>query len=73
MSEILYSEKNGRVTLDMGRDDADMLTVILGFATGACFKQKQDEQGHQFIAFVNRLYAGNPHYTPYKIPAAAKV
>jgi hypothetical protein len=63
-----YSEQDDRITLEMSREDREQMTIILGYAIGAAFYKGDREYAYHIVAFVNRLYAGNPHFQPYEIP-----
>lgn len=66
--EFLLTEREGRVQLDMPRDDWETLLIMLGYALGAAGHSKDKEQFWRWVAFVNRLNATNPRFTPYEIP-----
>lgn len=65
----MYREENGQVILTMSREDYERLIFRLGMAAGYASKcgGALGEQLRQDLAFMNRLYEGNPHYTPYLV------
>lgn len=63
-----YSEDKARdeVVLRMTRQDYEnRFLPALGLATGALLSR--GGECRDFLEFVNRVNAGNPKYTPYKI------
>jgi hypothetical protein len=63
-----YTEDGDRVTLEMDREDYNMLLLMLGYATGAASKEHNQAKFWRLIDFVNRLNADNPNFRPYEIP-----
>lgn len=62
-----YSESDGLIVLAMSRDDYNHLLIALGFATGCA---TLPETQNSLVRLTNRLNAGNPHFTPYRVPDA---
>jgi hypothetical protein len=57
---VSYSEKDGRVILEISREDYELAMLIIGSAPRLVpFMRK--------LALLNRLNEGNPHYTPYEV------
>jgi hypothetical protein len=46
----------------------DMLSVALGYATGAAFKDNNPKLARAFIALTNSVQKNNPNYVPYEVP-----
>lgn len=59
-----YSEQNGRVILDMSREDYQKLMFRLGKMAGETHWRFLDEE----LCLVNRINEGNPNFTPYQVP-----
>ena len=61
---MTYKQKGDNVTLEMTRDDYQVLMFLLGIATG------YGSTCNKIIAykFVNALNAMNPNFTPFEIP-----
>jgi hypothetical protein len=67
MNDITYTETDGRVTVEMSREDWEQLTVMLGYALG--FAHRDDRALFWcYLDLVNRLNRTNPHFRPYEIP-----
>jgi hypothetical protein len=66
---ITYTESDGRVTVEMSRENYEQLIHILGFSLGA-LKKGNEETFYRWIDFVNRLNRTNPHFQQYEIPEA---
>jgi|KBSMisStandDraft_5_1062788.scaffolds.fasta_scaffold82830_6 hypothetical protein len=64
---MTYSAEGDKITIEMSRDDYDLLTIMLGSALGSAFGDKR--LFYAWVDFANRLNAGNPRWAPYEIPA----
>jgi hypothetical protein len=53
------------VVLTLSREDYQKLMMALGFATSAFLARPGELEG--ILMLMNRLNAGNPHYTPYRV------
>jgi hypothetical protein len=62
-----YLETAETVVLSMTHQDYNALLLALGFAAG---RADDKPMFWRLIGLVNRLNAGNPHFTPYEIPEA---
>lgn len=68
MNEPLgYSREGEVVTLRMTADDWDLLMLEVGFIAGSADGLDASLMW-KFVALFNRLNAGNPAYTAYKVP-----
>jgi hypothetical protein len=54
--------------IELSEDETDILTLALGFATGAAFKDGNRRMAYAFLALANTVHKNNPHYVPYEIP-----
>lgn len=64
----MYAEDDqGNVVLTLSRDDFENLLLALGNATGAVSRDRTHFM--RLIALTNRINEGNPHFSPYDIPA----
>lgn len=63
---------DGNVVITMTRDDYDNLLLQLG-AGAYALKHTGAIPLRRSLALLNRLNAGNPHYTPYEVEPTAKV
>ena len=59
---------NGDIQLTMTLDDWKLLVVTLGYGGGALVREGDLKVFHKQMAMMNRINAGNPHWTPYDIP-----
>lgn len=63
----------GKVIITMTRDDYDALLLQLGYAAG-CAGRNDDPVFHRNnILLLNRLNAGNPNYTMYRVEPEGKI
>ena len=62
---MMYKEADGRVTLEMSRDDYELLLMMLGAALFTAVPNR--ELLNHYVEVVNRLNEGNPRYTPYAV------
>lgn len=65
---MTYSENGDTITIEMSRDDYELLLLLLGIATGSCSRNPNRDMFWNSVDFVNRLNAANPRFTPYEIP-----
>jgi hypothetical protein len=65
---MTYTENNGRVVLEMTRDDYDQLLVILGYASAASMSHGVSVVFYRVLRFINELNRTNPNFTQYAIP-----
>jgi len=65
-----YSEDaDDNVVLTMTRKDCERLLLTLGYALGACEREHGEHDRGDFLNYVNRLFAGSPHFQPYDVAA----
>ena len=64
---MTYTENGDRITLEMTRDDYEMLLMMAGFAAGA---SRERAHFYMWLKFVNRLNETNPNFMQYEIPEA---
>ena len=65
-----YSEKDGQVILTLSREDYERVIFRLGMAVGQLVVRGGGDYQmtiRQELEFMDRLNAGNPHYTPYRV------
>ena len=63
-----YTEQGDQVRLEMSRSEYSTLVFALGMAAGASRKDGDNRIFWNLIDLMNRINAGNPHFTPYEIP-----
>ena len=62
-----YSEKDGRVTLEMSKVEYERLLLVLGFACRNLHRSAPAFSSRFAAEVVNSIAAGNPNFTPYEI------
>lgn len=62
----VYSRDGDTVTLRMPIADWEALLMLMGAGTGSATANTPLFYG--YLALVNRLNTGNPHFRPYEIP-----
>ena len=65
---VTYKREGDDITLEMTAADFGQLLLIVGYAIGAC-SGRAEPMFYPWLRFVNELNTGNPHFTPYEIPA----
>lgn len=55
-----------RMHIEVSLDDWDSILVTLGAALGVVFRDPS--KFYIWLAVINRLNEGNPHFIPYEIP-----
>jgi len=64
----MYSRKDDAVTLTMTVDEYEILLTALGYATMYAHRQSDRVLVKHYLALMNSLNQGHPHYTPYEVP-----
>jgi hypothetical protein len=54
---------------ELNDEDHDLLLLMMGYATGAAAKMRQDGLANRFLGLANTIEKDNPNYRPYEIPA----
>jgi hypothetical protein len=67
---VSYREEDGQVILTLSREDYDELLIVFVAATKIILKGPNGNLiygTYQIVALLDRVNAGNPHYTPYRV------
>jgi hypothetical protein len=65
---VSYRREGDTVVLTMPVEDFEGLLLMLGYAAGAAVLTRRGDFWN-FMDLANRINDGNPHFTPYEIPA----
>jgi hypothetical protein len=61
--------ENGRVLIDIGEDDFEILIFLMGLGAGTAQREGSTGLFWRFISLANAVNEGNPNWTPYEVPA----
>jgi len=56
-----------KMTFTLTRDEFEVLLLMMGYATGAAFKENP-RLAHSFLELANRVNKDSPNWKPYQIP-----
>jgi hypothetical protein len=65
----MFERKDEQIVITISEDEWNFLLISLGIASGWYFSHRP-ETFPKVLRLVNTLNEGNPHYTPYEVPAS---
>lgn len=70
MERGYHRNEAGDISLTMSADDHALFLILFGYAMGVLLTKGSTLvlTSRRVVELINRLEAGNPHFTPYEIP-----